>query len=356
MLMRDPYSVLGVKRDADQEDIRTAWRSLAKALHPDQNQDDPFATMRFTEIGRAYELLRDPQRRGNFDRAHREAEIRREMNLRRMEQMRQQQSARKPEPAEQKPADDAADEMISRIFGAEARPVAGDAGAKPARTAVSDPKPEAKDPPRAGSALEGDSTKAEAAARARAPAAELISSIIKRIRGLRTMPEKAPDLVADLVVTVDELLSKAWKTVEAQGQTVRLQLQPGMTEGHVVQLREQGHRIQNLKRGDAIVTIRIAPGDFRVEGFDLRTPLPITIENAVLGCETTVRGPDGSVLPVVVPEWSGSDHVLRIEGHGLHDASGGRGDLLAEIRLMLWEKPDQKVIDLMRHQREGLYL
>src|SRR5690606_17778537 len=108
--MRDPYSVLGLKRNAGQEEIKAAWRSLAKAVHPDQNQDDPFATIRFTEAGRAYDLLRDPDKRSRFDRAQREAE------LRRMEQMRRQQADRKVRPDSAKPTDESAEDMISRIF------------------------------------------------------------------------------------------------------------------------------------------------------------------------------------------------------------------------------------------------
>ena len=58
--MRDPYSILGVKHDADSDEIKAAWRSKAKTVHPDHNRDDPDATARFTEIGQAYDLLKDP--------------------------------------------------------------------------------------------------------------------------------------------------------------------------------------------------------------------------------------------------------------------------------------------------------
>ncbi len=60
--MRDPYKVLGVKRDAGQDEIKAAWRNMAKAVHPDHNQGDPTASARFAEIGRAYETLKDPKK------------------------------------------------------------------------------------------------------------------------------------------------------------------------------------------------------------------------------------------------------------------------------------------------------
>ena len=67
--MRDPYSVLGVQRNADADEIKAAWRSKAKSVHPDHNQSDPGASSRFAEVGRAYEVLKDPERRKRYDRA-----------------------------------------------------------------------------------------------------------------------------------------------------------------------------------------------------------------------------------------------------------------------------------------------
>lgn len=346
--MRDPYSVLGVRRNAGQEEIKAAWRSLAKAVHPDQNHDDPFATIRFTEAGRAYDLLRDPEKRSRYDRAQREAE------LRRMEQMRRQQAERKARSEPPKMSDESAEEMIARIFGVDSRGQPADAKpqAEPRPQPASGPAQDA----RGRADEEDDSDETAAPARGFAPAASIIAAIVQRIRGTRLKADKAPDLAVDAVVTVEDILNKVRASVELpDGQTLKVPLGPGTTEGQVIRLRDQGHRIENLKRGDAVVTVRVAPGPFRVDGFDLRTDLPVTIENAVLGQETTIDGPLGPI-PVTVPAWSGSDQVIRIAGEGLIRDSGERGDLLVEIRLMLWEKPDDKMIDLMRSLREGLYL
>jgi DnaJ-class molecular chaperone len=94
---------------------------------------------------------------------------------------------------------------------------------------------------------------------------------------------------------------------------------------------------------------------YQAEGHNLRTVVPVDIENAVLGCETTVDTPNGPVK-IDVPAWSGSDRVLVLNGHGLPKEDGTRGDLLIELRLMLWDHPDSKVTDLMRSLREGLYI
>lgn len=351
MLKRDPYSVLGVKRDAEQDEIKAAWRTLAKSVHPDQNQDDPFATIRFAEAGRAYDLLRDPEKRSRYDRAHRDAEIRREMELRRMEQMRRQQAARKAQPENAQSSAESAEDMVSRIFGVDARQqAAGNAGPsqKP-----SNPEPQASKPSPGQTA--GDAEAAQTTSRSNG-ATDIIGAIMRRIRGSRPAVEKAPDLICNLTVTVDDLLSQAKATLEINGETLKIPLTAGTTDGSVIRLRDQGHRINDLKRGDAVVTVRVAAGLFRVEDFNLRTILPLAIENAVLGCETTIPGPNGDDLPLTVPAWTSSDHVIRMEGHGLPDGAGQRGDLLVEVRLLLWDRPDDKMIDLMRSLREGLYL
>jgi DnaJ-class molecular chaperone len=340
--MRDPYSVLGVKRNAGQEEIKAAWRSLAKAVHPDQNHDDPNATVRFTEAGRAYDLLRDPDKRSRYDRQQREAEFRR------MEQLRRQQAERKAKSEAPRVNDEAAEDMIARIFGVDSR----------GQPAEAKGQGQGQGQPQAQTAAQPQDPEYDAMAQARgnAPAAAIISAIIRRIRGGRAKIEKAPDLAATVTVTVEDILNRVRPTVETpEGQTLRVPIGAGTTDGQVIRLKDAGYRIENLRRGDAVITVRVAPGRFRADGFDLRTELPVTIENAVLGWETTIEGPLGPVT-VTVPAWSGSDQTILVEGEGLIRENGERGDLIVEVRLLLWEKPDAKMIDLMRSLREGLYL
>src|SRR5687768_6302733 len=72
--MRDPYTVLGVPRSVSEKDLKSAYRKLAKAHHPDQNQDDPKAHARFSEISSAYDFLSDPDKRGPYDRGEIDAD------------------------------------------------------------------------------------------------------------------------------------------------------------------------------------------------------------------------------------------------------------------------------------------
>ncbi|MBB4184846.1 DnaJ C-terminal domain-containing protein [Sinorhizobium terangae] len=352
--MRDPYAILGVRRNAGQDEIKAAWRSVAKAVHPDHNQDDPLATQRFAEAGKAYELLRDPVLRSRYDRVRREAE------LRRMEAMKQKM--RGPEPAEEPVDAETAEEAISRIFGVEPqaqpspskpkaapqRPV--DKGEAPADTrteAVADSKRE-----------EASRLEATALRRSAAPAADLVAAIVRRIRGRIAKPaEKVPDLAVDVNVSIEQVVNRARLSVELpDGETVKLSIPPGTTDGQAIRLKEQGYRVTGMARGDVLATLRInQEGPFRTQGLDLVTTLPLDLEDAVLGCDTVLETPSGSVT-VTVPAWSGSDKVIRIAGAGLRGADGEAGDLLVELRLMLREKPDDKVTDLMRSLRHGLYL
>jgi DnaJ-class molecular chaperone len=124
----------------------------------------------------------------------------------------------------------------------------------------------------------------------------------------------------------------------------------------VVRLKGQGLKLPGMARGDLSVTLLAARDDaFSLRGFDIHTTLPISLSDAVLGCETKVGTPLGEET-VTIPAWSGSDRVLRLAGKGLADGKGEYGDLVIELRIILLEKPDEKVTDLMRHMREGLYL
>ena len=383
--MRDPYSVLGVRRNAGPDEIKAAWRSVAKAVHPDQNKDDPLATQRFAEAGRAYEVLKDPKLRNRYDYARREAE------LRRMEDMKRK--ARGPEEETIDP--ETAEDMISRIFGADDRAKAENARredrkpapapqaatskaktdakpqqrAEPKSEARPEPKAEPKPEQRAEAELETSTeAKAEPAdkmpifggfPRAAAPAADLVSAIVRRIRGAASKPalEKVPDIFCDVTVSIEDIFRREKPVATLpDGQTLKVALPLGTTDGSVVRLKEIGYRLNGMQRGDVVVAVRVLEdGRFRTDGTDLRATLPVNIQDAILGCEMTVETLTGPVS-VTIPAWSGSDHVIRLEGHGLPAAEGRRGDLLVELRLMLWEKPDEKVTDLMRSLRNGLFL
>ncbi|OCJ17895.1 molecular chaperone DnaJ [Rhizobium sp. AC44/96] len=386
--MRDPYKILGVRRDAGQDEIKAAWRNMAKAVHPDHNQGDPTAGARFAEIGRAYDTLKDPKKRSLFDNAARMAEAKSNENT----IMQQRQAAREAaarakaaqenaervmeelaRAAAQKAAADAAkqqqtgaaepaEEMIERIFGTQARAASG-GGRAQGFTAGKRPEPSATtaEKPADTAKAEAEPTAEEAAAATSAilQPLSLLTSLVRRFTGTAAapVPEKAPDQIVTATVTIDDILKGNWVNVDlGEGREAGFSLAAGTTEGHQVRLKGHGHKLVGMQRGDAVVNIHIATDPrFTVDGFDLHTVLPVTIENAVLGTEARIDGPNGA-LTVTVPAWSGSDKTIRITGQGLANGEGGKGDLVVELRIILWEKPDDKVTDLMRSMKNGLFL
>jgi len=389
--MRDPYSLLGVKRNADVNEIKAAWRSKAKSIHPDHNQDDPSAGDRFAEVGQAYELLKDPVRRKRYDNAsqkhqtimeQREAAERAKASkanaekimeeLARANARRAQANAQaNPQAAAQSGAQaggresgasatgaeaEGAEDMIERIFGV------GPQEQDKHDQGKQDPtQPRAREGAPRSAEAHPDATESPDGGEHKTPlpllAVDLISSLVRRIRGTSAPPEKAPDISVDATITVDDLLHQNAVSVKLpDDRDVRIPLERGMTEGQVLRLKGQGLKVPNMKNGDLLVNLKLTrDSQYRIDGFNIHMVLPVSLEDAVLGTEVALETLDGS-RQVVVPAWSGSDQAIRLEGLGLHTGGGERGDLVVELRILLWEKPDPKVTDLMRHMRQGLYL
>ncbi|MBB3608548.1 DnaJ C-terminal domain-containing protein [Rhizobium sp. BK602] len=376
--MRDPYKVLGVKRDAGTDEIKAAWRNLAKAVHPDHNSGDPSATERFAEVGRAYETLKDPQKRSRYDQVARMAEAQTIMQQRQaareaaerakaaranaekiMEELARAnaQKAAAANPQQAAGAGETPEEVIERIFGVK--------NARPGQTAA-DAATAAADKQQTSSAAAADDTFAEeeqlatgtGSTTSRSPFG-IFGSLVRRITGAaQDKPsEKTPEIAAEATITLDDMLKGRWISVPlSDGRETRFQATTDIGNGQVLHLKGQGLKLPGMLRGDVAITVHLSTDSrFSLDGFDVRTTLPVTIENAVLGYQAQVEGLNGPVQ-LTVPAWSGSDQVIRIPGEGLPDGQGGKGDLLVELRLMLWEKPDDKVTDLMRSMREGLFL
>ncbi|EJT03420.1 DnaJ C-terminal domain-containing protein [Rhizobium sp. CCGE 510] len=410
--MRDPYKILGVRRDAAADEIKAAWRNMAKSAHPDHNQSDPTATARFAEIGRAYETLKDPRKRSLFDTAVRMAEAKKneqtimqqrqaareaavrakaaKANAERvMEELaRAAQKAAAEGSRQQAGSAEPADEMVERIFGAQARAAGGQAQGRAQQAQYQQAQYQQTQNPQAqnqqtqnqqaqnqqtgetgrrvdGDAADTDSKADEETSEIAANAAanlplplSILTSLVRRFTGAKdTGLEKAPDEVATATVSIDDVLKSGWITASLpEGREIGFALPAGTTDGYELRLKGQGFKLPGMQRGDAVINIRIAPDPrFTVDGFDLHAVLPLSIENAVLGTEARIEGPSGP-LNITVPAWSGSDKTISIPGQGLPREEGGRGDLVVELRIILWEKPDDKVTDLMRSMREGLFL
>lgn len=413
--MRDPYSILGVQRDAGAEEIKAAWRAKAKSSHPDQNREDPTATQRFAEIGQAYDLLKDPSKRSRYDQQRskmdamkREQTIMQQREEARAAAERARQAKANAErvlaelariEAEKAKAEKAAEMLNTKVEAARARAKSAEAqaadasadatkaqastrpGATSAKPDPAKPTPESGDQaasqpqaqPAGAEAAEEAAAKIFAAQEARRedenadegnrsrgfaiPVLGLISSLVRRIRKPAPVLEKAPDIMVEATIAIEDLLQQNTIAVQlSDGRELRLPLEPGHTDGSIARLQGKGLKVPNMQTGDVLVTLRVLKSPaFSVDGYDIHCVAPVKLEDAVLGCETTIEGPRGP-LTFTVPAWTGSDQSIRIEGEGLPSGPEESGALVVEIRVVLWEKPDEKVTDLMKVMKHGLFL
>ncbi|MBC2858325.1 DnaJ C-terminal domain-containing protein [Stappia sp. 28M-7] len=320
--MRDPYSVLGVAKSASEADIKRAFRKLAKKYHPDQNADDPKAKERFAEANQAYEILGDKEKRGQFDRGEIDAEGKPRFQAHGFgggfddsDIFRQSrgQSSGFGGFGQGGGFDDILNDILGGL-GGRARGGAGFAG---------------------GGAGAGAGAGPGAGPRARPT-------------------RRGGDANVTAKVTLEQLVHdrKARVTLPS-GKTLDVKLPDGTTDGEKIRLRGQGEPGENGgPAGDAIVEVRLARHPlFAPAGDDLRLDLPITLYEAVLGAKVRVPTLDGAVNLTVAPN-AQAGKTMRLKGKGLPNRTGGRGDLLVTLRIVLPEEGDEELATLMRAWKE----
>jgi DnaJ-class molecular chaperone len=288
----DLYQQLGVARGASEAEIKKAYRSLAKQLHPDRNKDNPKAAERFAAVTKAYDLLSDKDKRARYDRG----EIDEDGN------------PRMP---------------FGGGFGG------GAGGARPGG------RP-------GGGGYEGFPGGFEGADTA--DLSDLFEGLFGGAAGRRGSrggfnrsrpPQKGADVAYRLKVPfVDAATLKGQRVKLSGGKTIDLKLPKGVEDGAKIRLAGQGQEGPG-GRGDAIVTIEIQPHGFYVrEGNNIRLTLPVTLKEAVLGAKVKVPTPEGAVM-LTVPAGSTSGKLLRLKGRGFTARDGSRGDQLIQLAIDL---------------------
>jgi DnaJ-class molecular chaperone len=289
----DLYQRLGVKRGASDAEIKKAYRSLAKQLHPDRNKDKPDAAKRFAEVTHAYDLLSDKDKRARYDRGEIDEEGNPKMPFG-SGFGGYSPGAGGPQPGAGFESfnfggADAADlsDLFEGLFGA--------AGAGRGR---------------AGGPFAGFRQRARA-------------------------PQKGADVAYRLKVAfIDAVALKPQRITLADGKTIDLKLPQGVEDGTKIRLAGKGEE-GPAGRGDAIVTIDVAPHRFfKREGTNIRLELPITLKEAVLGAKVKVPTPEGPVM-LTIPKGTTSGKVLRLKGRGFTARDGKRGDQLVAVEIDL---------------------
>lgn len=285
--MRDPYAILGVTKSASADEIRRAYRKLAKELHPDARPDDAKAEERFKEVTQAFKLLSSAETRAKFDRGEIDADGRERAPF-------HYRSHPDAPPGQRGPSgrfEDISD-IFSDLFADRARAAGARGGSGGPRRA--------------------------------APGA---------------------DMRGEITVSFEESVLGAKKRVSFQGgRAIEISVPAGVEDGQVLRLRGQGAPSSSGgPAGDALITVRIRPHAlFQREGRDIRIDLPISLKEAVLG--GVVRAPtvDG-VVEVRVPAGSISGALLRLRGKGAPGADGKRGDQI--IRLIIDVPPADPALE-----------
>jgi DnaJ-class molecular chaperone len=289
----DLYQRLGLKRGASEAEIKKAYRSLAKQLHPDRNKDNPKAAERFAQVTAAYDLLSDKDKRAQYDRGEIDEDGNPKM-----------------------PFGGGFGGGYSGAGGPQ--PGAGPQGFENFNFGGAD----AADLSDLFEGLFGG-----AAGQARGGGG--FGGFRQRARA----PQKGADVAYRLKIPFeDAVVLKPQRITLADGKTIDLKLPQGLEDGTKIRLSGKGQEGPG-GRGDALVTIEIAPHRFfRREGNNIRLELPVTLKEAVLGAKVKVPTPEGPVM-VTIPKGSSSGKVLRLKGRGFTARDGKRGDQLVAIEI-----------------------
>src|SRR5262249_49366236 len=159
---------------------------------------------------------------------------------------------------------------------------------------------------------------------------------------------------ATAAVTLEQLVKGDKARVDLpSGRTVDIAIPPGTKPGQIIRLKGQGRPSSGAgPNGDALVTIDFVPHpNFRVDGDVLRSDVPVTLDEAVLGGKARVPTLDGPVTMSIPPNSSGG-RTLRLKGKGLPKAGGERGDQLVSLKIMLPDGGDKDLEALMKQWRE----
>jgi len=277
--MADPYSLLGIPRGADEAAIKSAYRKLAKELHPDRNKDNPKAAEKFSEVTRAYDLLSDKDKRAQFDRGEIDGE------------------GNPTHPFGFNPGGGRGHGGRGGPEGFEFGGSGGDFGD-------------------IFEGLFGGGRRAGGGVGARTPP-----------------PQRGANMAYRLSVPfVDAATLAPQRITLADGKTIDLKLPAGVESGTQMKLAGKGQP-GPAGNGDAIVTIEV--GDhpfFKREGDNVRLDLPISLNEALSGGRIKVPTVDGPVMLAVAPG-AYSGQTLRLKGKGFNRKGGERGDQFVTLMI-----------------------
>jgi curved DNA-binding protein len=302
---RDYYAILGVSKNASAEDIKKAYRQLARKYHPDLNPGDKAAEAKFKEITEANEVLSDVDKRTQYDRFG--------QYWRQAEQTKTNPRSTSTSSSSSTSSsnfndvdfgqynnfDDFVNELLGRFNNPNSTNTAGSSSSS--RTTAS-----ATNNTRTTSNADDSTTNAGGAA--------------------------GSDREATISLSLAEAFKGVQKSFNLGTETIKVRIPGGAKSGSRIRVRGKGNiNPYNKQRGDLYLTVELQPHPFfRLEGEQLICEVPISPEEAVLGAQIEIPTPDGMVT-VNVPAGVLSGQSLRLRGKGWTNPRGERGDQLAKI-------------------------
>lgn len=307
--MRDLYSILEVPRTASQEEIKRAYRRLAKELHPDHNPDDRIVADRFKEVSSAYKILGDAKQRGRYDRGEIDAN-----------------------------GNERSRPGYGGSYGSGGFQGFGGASRRRGRNRQ-----------------EGDFFRQFGfdSATADAGPEDIFADLFGHGRRERGNPftERGPDRTyAIRIGFLDAARGTKRRITLPNGKTLDVKIPAGIESGQQIRLRGQGEPgPHGAPAGDALIEVNVDPHAFFTrKGDDIHMELPITLPEAVLGARVQVPTIDGMVS-LTVPKGANSGTVLRLKEKGVAaERSGRRGDQYVKLIVTLPDTADPELEKLVR--------
>ncbi len=310
MQYKDYYKILGVSKSASTDEIKKAYRKLALKYHPDKNPGNRNAEEKFKEISEAWEVLRDPEKRKKYDKLGAD--------------WRHYEKA-----------------GAGQAGGFDWSHFGGAGGGRTYRfeTGYED----------MGDVFFGGGDFSDFF---KAFFGDMGGATRRKSRASSGVRGK--DLRAEMELTLSEAYHGTSRVLNVDGEKLRVRTKPGAYDGQELRIRGKGDAtVSGGPRGDIYIKIRIKPDpNYRVQGKNLVTEVPVDIYTAILGGKIQVETPAGKVS-VTVPKGSQPGSVLRLKGRGLPGNGGGApGDLMVRIRVLLPENPGDEEIRLFKKLRD----
>ncbi len=285
MEFKDYYKTLGIDKQASADDIRKAYRKLAKKYHPDKNPNDKTAEEKFKELSEAYEVLKDPEKRKKYDTLG--------------ANWKQYQNAGGPNQNFNQSRHGG-----NYQFSGNFNDLFGNVGG------FSD---------FFESFFGGGSNFREAT-------------------GFANIPQKGNDYEASLTISLEDAHRGVEKQFVVNGKKLRVKITPGIEEGKKLRLKNQGGEGKvGGEKGDLYLNIQIARHPyFERKENDLYYDLNIDLYTAVLGGKKEVKTLDGKRINIIIPKETESGKILKVKGMGMNKSGrSDRGDLFVRINVTI---------------------